>query len=88
MFGCLLPGLGGDDSGGEQHKVEGFRREFAAHADGFAHRGQVGCHERQPGSRVVAECSPDHGDLGTARQGLLSDGSSEAVSPTDDGQPL
>jgi hypothetical protein len=42
MFTRLFAGLRGDDSGGEQHKVEGFRREFAAYADGLSHRGQIG----------------------------------------------
>jgi hypothetical protein len=72
MFGRLLAGFGRDDSGGEQHNVEGFRREFAADADRPAHRGQIGRHERQPGSGFVAQCPPDHGDVGSSRQGLLS----------------
>jgi hypothetical protein len=86
MFARLFPGLGRDDSRGEERNVEEFRREFEAQADSLAHRRQVGCHERQSGGRVVAKRSPDHGDFSTSRQGLLRDGSSEAVCPTDDGQ--
>jgi len=83
---CLFPCPGRDDSGGEQDDVDGFDREFTADAGGFAHRGQVGRDERQPGRRVVAERAPDHGDFRAARQGLLRDGSAEAVGPADDDQ--